>query len=203
MPLFLYALAYKEYLVHNTRGGRPAEAAPLSSIHIELSGPLGPLFLILGGQMGLLDKVKELLEPTLEKEGYELADVSLSRNKEGLTLHLVVDRDAPISLDDIVKVSDIINPLLDKEDPINEAYMLDVSSAGSEKPLRLERLAKYVGEFVNVHLVNPYEGYNFLEGDLKEVTEEEIKLEIRVKGRKKTLSLARSNIDKARLAIKF
>jgi ribosome maturation factor RimP len=51
--------------------------------------------------------------------------------------------------------------------------------------------------------VNPYEGYNFLEGDLKEVTEEEIKLEIRVKGRKKTLSLARSNIDKARLAIKF
>ena len=91
--------------------------------------------------MGLLDKVKELLEPTLEKEGYELADVSLSRNKEGLTLHLVVDRDAPISLDDIVKVSDIINPLLDKEDPINEAYMLDVSRAGSEKPLRLEKLA--------------------------------------------------------------
>ncbi|MBO4737901.1 MAG: ribosome maturation factor RimP, partial [Bacilli bacterium] len=74
---------------------------------------------------------------------------------------------------------------------------------GSEKPLRLEKLAKYVGEFINVHLVNPYEGYNFLEGDLKEVTEEEIKLEIRVKGRKKTLSLARPNIDKARLAIKF
>ena len=97
----------------------------------------------------------------------------------------------------------LLSRLLDKEDPINEAYMLDVSSAGSEKPLRLEKLAKYVGEFVNVHLVNPYEGYNFLEGDLKEVTEEEIKLEIRVKGRKKTLSLARSNIDKARLAIKF
>lgn len=153
--------------------------------------------------MGLLDKVKELLEPTLEKEGYELADVSLSRNKEGLTLHLVVDRDAPISLDDIVRLSDIINPLLDKEDPIKEAYMLDVSSAGSEKPLRLEKLAKYVGEFVNVHLINPYEGMNFLEGDLKEVTEEEIKLEIRIKGRKKTLSLARQNIDKARLAIKF
>ena len=129
--------------------------------------------------MGLLDKVKELLEPTLQKEGYELSDVSLSKGKDGLTLHLVVDRDSPISLDDIVKVSDIINPLLDKEDPINEAYMLDVSSAGSEKPLRLEKLAKYVGEFVNVHLVNPYEGYNFLEGDLKEVTEEEIKLEIR------------------------
>ena len=34
--------------------------------------------------MGLLDKVKELLEPTLQKEGYELSDVSLSRGKEGL-----------------------------------------------------------------------------------------------------------------------
>lgn len=153
--------------------------------------------------MGLLDKVKELLEPTLQKEGYELSDVSLSKGKDGLTLHLVVDRDSPISLDDIVKVSDIINPLLDKEDPINEAYMLDVSSAGSEKPLRLEKLAKYVGEFVNVHLINPYEGYNFLEGDLKEVTDDEVKLEIAIKGRKKTLLLARNNIDKARLAIKF
>lgn len=153
--------------------------------------------------MGPLDNVKNLLTPVLEKEGYELVEVSMSRDKEGLTVHLVVDRDSPISLDDIVKVSDIINPILDKEDPIEGAYMLDVSSAGSEKALKIEKLAKYQGEYVNLHLINPYLGENYLEGDLLEVTDEEIVLELTIKGRKKKVTLARTNVDKARLAIKF
>ena len=153
--------------------------------------------------MGSLDNVKKLLEPTLAKEGFEIFDIALSRTKEGLVLRLVVDKDEPISLDDIVKVSDIINPLLDKEDPIKEAYMLDVSSAGSEKPLRLERLEKYIGEFVNLHLINPHGGANFLEGDLVEASETEIRLQIKNKGRSQLVTLERSNIDKARLAIKF
>lgn len=153
--------------------------------------------------MGPLDNVKNLLTPVLEKEGYELVEVSMGREKDGLIVHLVVDRDSPISLDDIVKVSDIINPILDKEDPIEGAYMLDVSSAGSEKALKIEKLAKYQGEYVNLHLINPYLGENYLEGDLLEVTDEEIVLELTIKGRKKKVTLARTNVDKARLAIKF
>lgn len=153
--------------------------------------------------MGPLDNVKNLITPVLEKEGYELADINMIREKEGLTLHIVVDRDAPISLDDIIKVSDIINPLLDEEDPIEGAYMLDISSAGSEKAIKLEKLSKYQGEYVNLHLINPHQGENYLEGDLLEVKEEEIILQITNKGRKKKVTLARQNVDKARLAIKF
>lgn len=153
--------------------------------------------------MGPIDNVKNLITPVLEKEGYELSEISMSREKEGLTLHIVVDRDSPISLDDIIKVSDIINPLLDEEDPIEGAYMLDISSAGSEKALKLEKLSKYVGEYVNLHLINPHQGENYLEGDLLEVTDEELTLELKIKGRKKKVTLARQNVDKARLAIKF
>lgn len=150
-----------------------------------------------------IDDVKAILEPVLEKEGYTLAEVNLSRDSDGLTLHVYIDRDSPISLDDIVLVSDIINPLLDKEDPIPGAYTLDVSSLGAEKPLKLDKLENYVGNYVNFHLSHPYKGENTLEGDLLEVTSDEIKLGIREKSKTKTIILKRETIDKARLAIKF
>lgn len=149
------------------------------------------------------EAVKSLLTPVLEKEGFELAEVTLTRDKDGLTLHIFVDRDEPISLDDIVRVSDIINPILDQEDPVDGPYVLDVSSLGLEKPLKLEKLPHYVGKYVNLHLSRPFEGENTLEGDLLEVNEEEVALGIKIKARKKTIRLKRDAIDKARLAIKF
>jgi len=151
----------------------------------------------------VLESLKALLAPPLEKAGYELAGLTLSRDKEGLTLHLSVDRDAPISLDDIVKVSDLINPLLDRADPIAEPYTLDVSSLGAEKPLRLDKLEHYAGRYVALHLSQPYQGENSLEGDLVEVNPADLLLRVRYKTKVKEIRLKRVVIDKANLAIKF
>ena len=148
--------------------------------------------------MDAISQVLEALTPPLKQAGYELAEVKLTRDKEGLTLHIYVDRDAPI-----VKVSDLINPLLDKADPIAEPYTLDVSSLGSEKPIKLDRLEHYLHYHVNLHLSKPYEGQNILEGDLEDVTPSEIKLLVAEKTRKKEISFPRGDVDKARLAIKF
>jgi len=150
-----------------------------------------------------ITSVAEILKEPLLKAGYELVSVGLVREKEGLTLHIVVDRDAPISLDDIVKVSDLINPLLDRKDPIEGPYTLDVSSLGAEKPIRLERLSQYVGHYLALHLSHPFEGLNALEGTLRAVDEKFLKLEITQKTRKKEIALPIKDVDKARLAIKF
>ncbi len=150
-----------------------------------------------------IDAVKKVLEPVLEEEGYTLYDVNLTRDADGLTLHVFIDRDSPISLDDIVLVSNIINPLLDKEDPISQAYTLDVSSLGAEKPISLDKLEKYVGNYVNFHLSHPYKGANTLEGDLLETNEDEVTLGVKDKSKIKKVILKRDTIDKARLAIKF
>lgn len=147
-------------------------------------------------------KIEAVLTPPLQAAGYELAGVSLVNEKEGLTLHILVDRDAPISLDDIVKVSDLINPLLDKADPISSPYTLDVSSLGAEKPLHLERLSHYVGSYVNLHLSHPYVGNNILEGTLLKV-DDNVSLEVVEKTRKKVIVFPLKDVDKARLAIKF
>jgi ribosome maturation factor RimP len=150
-----------------------------------------------------IKKVTDALKQPLWEAGYELAGVSLSEGKDGLTLHIAVDREAPISLDDIVKVSDLINPLLDKADPIAGPYTLDVSSLGAEKPIRLERLAAYLGRYVSLHLTNPFQGRNVLEGTLRRVDEKTIALLITEKTRKQEILLPRSDVDKARLAIRF
>jgi ribosome maturation factor RimP len=148
-------------------------------------------------------KVKQALVEPLKQAGYELADVSLRRDKDGLTLAIVVDHEAPISLDDIVKVSDLINPLLDQADPIAGPYTLDVSSLGAEKELALDKLERYLDRYVALHLTHPYQGMNTLEGYLRQADGKTVALEIRQKAVKKTITLPRADIDKARLAIKF
>lgn len=147
--------------------------------------------------------VQEILTGPLSEAGYEIVESILVREKGGLTLRIVVDRVDPISLDDIIKVSDLINPILDEKDPIKEAYTLDISSLGAEKPIKLDKLQDYVGHYVNLHLSNPYKGLNTLEGDILSVGDETLTLEIRDKARKKSVELRLKEIDKARLAIKF
>lgn len=142
----------------------------------------------------------DLLEPSVRQLGYDLAEVRLSGGKTK-TLNVVVDRVEPISLEDIVKVSECVSGILDEEDPIQEAYTLDVSSLGAEKPIDVTRLQEYVGRYVNLHLSHPYKGENILEGTLLECSGESLTLRIKDKSLRKDIGLPRKDVDKARLAI--
>ncbi len=74
------------------------------------------------------EKIKNLIEKTIVEAGYILSDVKLE--KEGTTtfLRIFIDKNETVNVEDCVKVSELINPILDKEDPIEESYVLDVSS---------------------------------------------------------------------------
>lgn len=148
-------------------------------------------------------KIREVLEARLNERGYSLEGVRYYLSKEGPKLELVVDRDDPISLDDIVTLSDFISPILDENDPIAGAYTLDISSLGAEKPIALEKLASYDGRYVHLHLSHPVGGENILEGTLKVVDEETLGLTFFIKGRKKDVTFPKKDVDAARLAIKF
>ena len=92
-------------------------------------------------------QIKQLIEPTINKLGYSLESISLKREKGDLFLQIVVDRFDPISLDDIVAISNEISPILDENDPIKDNYFLDVTSLGAEKPIKLEHLDKYINKY--------------------------------------------------------
>lgn len=87
-----------------------------------------PLFSLVREVKIVEEKIKSLIQPTVEENGYILDEVIFE--KEGSTnfLRVIIDKPGYVNVDDCVKVCNLINPILDKEDPIEENYMLDVCS---------------------------------------------------------------------------
>lgn len=151
----------------------------------------------------LEEDIRHLLEQPLLEKGFTLFDVKLYKGSERLTLGLTLDSDKPLSLDDIILASDIINPLLDEKDLIKESYTLDVSSVGIEKPLDLSHLEKYVDRYVELHLSHPYKGENYLTGTIKEVKDDMLTIEVKVKSKKQKITIPVNTIDRGKITIEF
>ena len=147
--------------------------------------------------------LKDKLTSKVNELGYELVSISSRKEKGDLILSIVVDKVDPIDMNMIVEVSNVLSKYLDEIDDSSEPYILDVSSLGAEKPLKVESLKDYVGRYINVHVNNAIEGNNIFEGDLLEVSDESITVSYRIKTRVKKVVILRSNIYKIRLAIKF
>ena len=150
-----------------------------------------------------LNQLKSLIASKLETLGYELVELSFSRNNGQDVLSIVVDKEQEIDMNMIVDLTNELNAYLDELNPFEKPYTLDLSSLGAEKPLKVETLSAYVGKYINVHLVNPIKGENIYEGDLKEVNDDRIIIVYRQKTRSYELEILKSNIYKIRLAIKF
>lgn len=73
-------------------------------------------------------QVKKLIENKVEALGVKIDSVKLEKEDNNLFLRIVIDRDEIIDVDTCVEVTNIINPLLDEANLIDESYMLDVST---------------------------------------------------------------------------
>ena len=85
--------------------------------------------------MTALDKMRKLLEPTVEDLGYELIHIELAGQGRDTVLRLYIDAPGGIQIDDCESVSRQVSALLDVEDPMNTGYLLEVSSPGLDRPL--------------------------------------------------------------------
>lgn len=135
--------------------------------------------------------------------GYDFVSLSSKKDKGDLILSIVVDKVEPIDMNMIVSLSEELSKYLDEIDNSSEPYILDISSLGAEKPLKIESLKDYVNRYVHVHVINPIKGENIFEGDLVDVKEDEITVAVRNKTRVNNIVILLSNIYKIRLAIKF
>ncbi|HEY3374253.1 MAG TPA: ribosome maturation factor RimP [Candidatus Aquicultor sp.] len=126
------------------------------------------------------DKVEELLEPIVEREGLELVDVELKREPVGLVLRVLLDtKESGVSLDKVAEVSRLIEPALDEADLIAQKYMLEVSSPGIERPLRKPaHFQRFVGSKVFVKTVHPIGKRKQFKGQLVEAGDNSFVVEI-------------------------
>ena len=154
--------------------------------------------------MTLESTVKNLIEKPIKALGYTEVDVKFAREFGTNYLRVMVDKDdEAIDLEQIMKVNDVISPILDEADLIKTNYVLDVTTFGAEKPIEVAKLEKYVGKYINIHLSHPYKGLNTIEGTLESVTNDLIVISYKEKTRLIKCEIVRNTIDKARLAIKF
>lgn len=150
-----------------------------------------------------LSIIKKHICELLSTLGYELHEISFKKEMGDLVLDIVVDKDEPIDMDMITSVSEAISSKLDEIDPIEEEYVLNVSSLGAEKPLTVEKLPKYVNNFIHLHLNHPIDGENIYEGILEYADDKKLVLAYKIKTRTKKIEVELTNIYKVRLAIKF
>lgn len=153
--------------------------------------------------MVLTKDLEEKLSVFIKECEYDLYSIREIKDSRGNVLEIIVDKDDSISLDEIVTLSNKISDFLDSIVKEDLPYLLDVSSLGAEKPLMLDKLDKYVGKYVAIHLSHPYKGKNNLEGTIEEINEEKLILSFKEKTRTIKAEIERKNIDKANLVIKF
>jgi len=142
------------------------------------------------------DEMLKLLEPVVERLGYELADLEVRLGGKGGLIRVFIDKPEGIDLDDCEKVSLAVSALLDVEDPVPGNYNLEVSSPGLDRKLtKVAHFQRFAGETVKVQMRFPIEGRRRFRGTLVSSDDENIVVEVDGE----SLSLPLKTIDTARL----
>lgn len=154
----------------------------------------------------VVDVVKEAVLPVVDERNFELVDIEFLKEGKNWFLRIYIDKPGGIDIEECAWVSERVSDIMDQmdPDPIPQAYFLEVSSPGAERPLKTDKdLQNAVGGYVNLSYYQAIDGEKSHEGTLLEVTEDSVKLEIKIKTRVKTIEIPREKIAKARLAIQF
>ncbi|MGH7863852.1 MAG: ribosome maturation factor RimP [Candidatus Binataceae bacterium] len=119
------------------------------------------------------EKVRALLEPHIERQGFELVSVEYRKGAHSALLRLLIDRpDGRITLGEIEQLSPVIGDLLDVYDPIDGRYLLEVASPGINRPLRKRgHFEAYRGKRVKIRAVRQLGGRRSFVGLLATVAD--------------------------------
>jgi len=124
-------------------------------------------------------RMAEIITPVIEDLGYELVRVRLMSGKT-TSLQIMADKpDGGIEVDDCAVISNAVSAVLDVEDPILDAYALEVSSPGIDRPLtRLKDFAMFEGYEAKIETGELIGGRRRFKGELAGVEGEEVLINI-------------------------
>ena len=98
-------------------------------------------------------RVEKYLLPLMDEHHFELVDVEYVREAGTWYLRAYIDKEGGIAVDDCEVISRMLGEWLDKEDFIDESYILEVSSPGLGRPLKKEKdFIRSMGKDVDVRL---------------------------------------------------
>lgn len=128
-------------------------------------------------------RLAEIISPVIEDMGFELVRVRLMAGK-ATTLQVMADRpEGGIEVDDCAEISNAIGAVLDVEDPILDAYTLEVSSPGIDRPLtRLRDFEAFEGYEAKLETAEPIDGRRRFRGVLAGIEGDEVLINVAAGG---------------------
>jgi ribosome maturation factor RimP len=130
-------------------------------------------------ETGLAATLAGLVAPVLENLGYRLVRVKIS-GRDGQTVQIMAERpDGSMMIEDCETVSRELSPLLDAHDLISDAYRLEVSSPGIDRPLvRASDFENWAGHLAKIELREPVDGRRRFHGKLEGFEDGEVRVEL-------------------------
>ena len=148
--------------------------------------------------------VEELTQPILQELGLELVEIEFVKEGKNWFLRVYIDKEDGVDIEDCATASERLSEKLDELDPITQNYFLEVSSPGAERPLKKAKdFEKAIGKNVFIKTYEPIDGEKGFEGKLLDYDGQTVKVEIKIKTRKKVIEIPFEKVASARLAVIF
>lgn len=145
-------------------------------------------------------KAAKMLEPIVKQFGVSIYDVEYVNEANEWYLRAYIDKDGGVTIDDCENVSRAMSDELDKDDFINEAYILEVSSPGLGRTLKKDsHLQKSIGEEVEIKTFKPINKKKEFAGTLLKFDKDTVTIE----ANGEETALNRSDIALIKLALDF
>jgi len=146
-------------------------------------------------------RTEKFLLPVLDEHQFELVDVEYVKEAGNWYLRAYIDKEGGITVDDCEVISRILSDWLDKEDFIQDSYIMEVSSPGLGRPLKKDKdFERSLGDEVEIRLFKARSKQKEFTGILKSYDKENVTIELE-DGTEETF--ARAELALIRLAFDF
>jgi len=147
-------------------------------------------------------RIAEIVQPVIEDLGFELVRVRLMTGKES-TLQIMAQKpDGSIEVDECATISTAVSAVLDVEDPILDAYTLEVSRPGIDRPLtRLKDFDLWEGNVAKIETTELIDGRRRFKGVLAGIEGDEVLIEIEEGAEAVTIGLKFDWLSDAKLVL--
>lgn len=123
-------------------------------------------------------RFEKILLPIAGECGVEIYDVEYVKEGSDFYLRAYIDKEGGVTIEDCEKVSRAVSDVMDQEDFIEDAYILEVSSPGLGRALKKDKhLSRSIGEEVEVKTYKPVDDRKEFSGILKGFDAESITIE--------------------------
>lgn len=144
------------------------------------------------------ERIQEIAERAAAENDLELVHVDVLGAGRSPTIRIFIDKEGGVTHEDCSIVSREVGAILDEEDFISSAYMLEVSSPGLERQLySLKDFEKFAGKSARVKTYKPINGQRNFSGRIKTIENEEIVFDDKTSGevRFPFESVAKANLE--------